>query len=194
MIVFGETSTGLSYRWLEGSKVPEFRVIMQQWMVQENQDKICLDFKEVVEYQGGITHFLVEYLLLPLNLDHLQLCKVPQDFGEISCQCLRDLQCTLPQPPRPEVREPDEPPPRGELQPGFFRSLLASRPRSPSPPQRPATSPPESPTIEALAKGIQQLQELQVKAMTKDPAMPSSVRVPYSSRIGLRLQGPVWPT
>ena len=64
-------------------------------MVQENQDKICLDFKEVVEYQGGITHFLVEYLLLPLNLDHLQLCKVPQDFGEISCQCLRDLQCTL---------------------------------------------------------------------------------------------------
>ena len=82
---------------------------------------------------------------------------------------------SLPQPPRPEVREPDEPPPRGEPQPGFFRSLfLGSRPRSPSPPQRPATSPPESPTIEALAKGIQQLQELQVKAMTKDPAIPSS--------------------
>ena len=47
---------------------------------------------------------------------------------------------SLAQPPRPEVREPDEPPPRGEPQPGFFRSLLGSRPRSPSPPQRPATS------------------------------------------------------
>eukprot|EP00439_Symbiodinium_sp_Y106_P069899 s163_g12.t1 len=52
--------------------------------------------------------------------------------------------------------------------------LLLLLTRSPSPPTRVTSPPPESPAIETLAKGIQQLQELQAKALSKEPTASAS--------------------
>ena len=81
----------------------------------------------------------------------------------------------------PATRVPAPPPPEGE-QRGFLRSLL-TRPRSESPPPpRPAPAH-ESPAIEALTRGIQQLQELQVQALQRTQGSTSEVIKPGTSTL-----------
>ncbi|CAE7233290.1 RE1 [Symbiodinium sp. CCMP2592] len=58
-------------------------------------------------------------------------------------------------------------PQREETGPGLLRSWFAGRPRSQTPPPRPQREQSESPVLEALARGVQQLQELQAQALSK---------------------------
>ena len=50
---------------------------------------------------------------------------------------------------------------------GLIRSWWEGRPRSQTPPPQRAAERPDSPVLEALAKGVQQLQELQAQALSK---------------------------
>ena len=76
-----------------------------------------------------------------------------------------DLQHPLPQ-QRAEAANPAQVVDTPGTQGGLLRTLLG-RPRTPSPP--PARSP-ESPMMETIAKGMQQLQQLQAQAMAKSSA------------------------
>ena len=60
-------------------------------------------------------------------------------------------------------------------QPGFLRSWLGSRARTPSPPA-PAQQSPGSP-MDTLAKGIQQLQELQAQALARSATSSTSMEL-----------------
>ena len=81
----------------------------------------------------------------------------------------------------PSTRVPAPPPPEGEPR-GFLRSLLTrQRSESPPPPRQAPAS--ESPAIEALTRGIQQLQELQVQALQRTQGSASEVIKPGTSTL-----------
>ena len=70
----------------------------------------------------------------------------------------------LPQLPTEDTaQQPQDPSERS----GLLRSWLTGRPRSQTPPPRLPKDQSESPVLEALARGVQQLQELQAQALTK---------------------------
>ena len=77
------------------------------------------------------------------------------------------------------------PPPMTESR-GFLRSFLgANRPRGETPPPpraAPATSP-ESPMMDALMKGVQQLQELQAAALAKGQSLAAEVVKPGTTTL-----------
>ncbi|CAE7198011.1 GIP, partial [Symbiodinium natans] len=79
-------------------------------------------------------------------------------------------------PPMPPPRTMEQEEPRG-----FLRSWL-TRPRSESPPPRP-DHPRDSPAIEALTKGIAQLQELQAQALQKSSGNGAEVIKPGTSTL-----------
>ena len=56
---------------------------------------------------------------------------------------------------------------QGNPAPGLLRSWWQGRPRSQTPPPRTGGASHETPVLEALARGVQQLQELQAQALTK---------------------------
>ena len=77
------------------------------------------------------------------------------------------------------------PPPVPEPR-GFLRSFLgASRPRgdTPPPPRALGSSSPESPMMDALMKGVQQLQELQAAALAKGQSLVAEVVKPGTTTL-----------
>ena len=77
------------------------------------------------------------------------------------------------------------PPPVPE-QRGFLRSFLGtgrSRGDTPPPPKTPATAAQESPMMDALMKGVQQLQELQAAAMAKGQSLAAEVVKPGTTSL-----------
>ena len=65
------------------------------------------------------------------------------------------------------VRVPEQSAEVGESAPGLLRSWWESRPKSQPPRSEKPGQGAEAPVLEALARGVQQLQELQAQAMTK---------------------------
>ena len=88
-------------------------------------------------------------------------------------------------PPRPQPNVNDvtaqDPPPLPD-QRGFLRSILG-RPRSETPPPPRASAAAESPAIEALTRGVQQLQELQAQALQRGQAATSEIIKPGTSTL-----------
>ena len=74
--------------------------------------------------------------------------------------------------PGPVLRDETQPPitqpePQGQDSQGFLRGLLGSRGRSATPPPTRPQPTTEAPILETIARGMQQLQELQAQALTR---------------------------